>query len=74
MSKNLQRSMIFVATGIAMGVSILVGTPDEPKQTVPSRDPVRTEVVECQAEDGGPVLPCIWKDKDVDGNYILFTK
>lgn len=37
-------------------------------------DPKMTRVVECQAEDGGPVLPCIWKHKDQDGNYLYFTK
>lgn len=39
-----------------------------------AKDPKMTRVVECKAEDGGPILPCVWKDKDQNGNYLLFTK
>lgn len=38
-------------------------------------EPHRTTIlVQCRAEDGGPVLPCVWKQQTPDSKWIVFTK
>jgi hypothetical protein len=51
-------------------------TPDDGKwYIVRSFSPyTATEIVECGAEDGGPVLPCVWsKHRNRQGEYNYFV-
>lgn len=41
---------------------------------IQSYSPYRALTVpQCRAEDGGPDLPCVWRDRHADGGWLVFT-
>ena len=55
--------------GGALAVPLIVAT----NSPAPASDPQPHYLPVCEKEDGGPELPCVWRDQTTGGQFILYT-